>query len=103
MKKKVKWQRINFLRKKNKMLEYIYQNPLIFGIILLWNVPWKGVALWKAARNRQKIWFILLLIVNTMAILEIIYLFIFCEPKEDKNKDEKSEDTEDVSQEEIVD
>ena len=80
------------------MLQYILENHWIIGIILLWNVPWKGVALWKAARNRQKIWFILLLIVNTMAILEIIYLFIFCGSKEVKNEDENGDEAKSVSQ-----
>lgn len=44
---------------------------------ILWSIPWKGVALWRSARNRQKIWFIALLLVNTLALLEIIYLAFF--------------------------
>ena len=50
---------------------------LIFIIFVLWTLPWKGIALWKAARSGHRIWFIALLIVNTLAILEIIYIFIF--------------------------
>ena len=46
---------------------------LLIGV--LWSIPWKGVALWKAARLSHKKWFIVLLIVNTFAILEIIYIF----------------------------
>ncbi|MEK7627086.1 MAG: DUF5652 family protein [Patescibacteria group bacterium] len=46
-------------------------------LIAIWTLPWKGIALWKAARNGQKIWFIALLVVNTLAILEIVYIFIF--------------------------
>lgn len=42
---------------------------LIAGLIVL-----KGVALWRAARNGHKGWFIAMLIVNLMGILEIIYL-----------------------------
>jgi hypothetical protein len=61
-------------------------NPNIYIIIILaialWTIPWKGVALWKAARNGQKIWFIILLIVNTVAILEILYIFFFSRRKE---------------------
>jgi len=49
---------------------------------LLWVLPWKGVALWKAARNSHKKWFIVLLLLNTLAILEIIYIFIFSKPKQ---------------------
>jgi hypothetical protein len=46
-------------------------------LILAWTLPWKGVALWKAARNGAKWWYIVLLVINTMAILEILYIFIF--------------------------
>ena len=48
---------------------------LIF--ILLWTTPWKGVALWKAVKNGHKGWFIVMLILNTLAILEITYIFYF--------------------------
>jgi len=50
-----------------------YNNPL-FYLIIVWSLIWKGIALWHAARNRQLAWFIALLIVNTIGILEIIYL-----------------------------
>lgn len=46
----------------------------VIAIILIWTLPWKGYALWKSARNGQKGWFVVLLIVNTLAILEILYL-----------------------------
>lgn len=44
---------------------------------LLWTLPWKGVALWKAARNLDKVWFVVLLLVNTLGVLEILYIYIF--------------------------
>ncbi len=43
-------------------------------VVLVWSMAWKGVALWKAARLSQKKWFILLLVANTLGILEIIYI-----------------------------
>ena len=46
-------------------------------ILLIWVIVWKGLALWKAARLTQPVWFIILLVVNTMGILEILYIFIF--------------------------
>lgn len=49
----------------------------LIPILVLWTVPWKGIALWKSARNDQLAWFIVLLVVNTLAILEIIYIFGF--------------------------
>ena len=54
---------------------------IVIPLIIVWSLPWKGVALWKAARNRQLVWFIVLLVVNTLAILEIIYIFAFSKKK----------------------
>ena len=49
-----------------------------FGVLILlttlWTVPWKAIALWRAARRDSKIWFVVLLLVNTLAVLEILYL-----------------------------
>jgi len=50
---------------------------LTLAIAAIWTIPWKGVALWKAARRGEKIWFVVLLVVNTLAILEILYIFLF--------------------------
>ncbi|MCJ7516247.1 MAG: DUF5652 family protein [Dehalococcoidia bacterium] len=50
-------------------------------LLVLWTLPWKGVALWKAAGNKQLAWFVCLLIFNTLAILEIIYIFGFSKKK----------------------
>lgn len=45
--------------------------------LVVWTIAWKGLALWFSARGGQKPWFIVLLIVNTLGILEIIYLIWF--------------------------
>jgi methionyl-tRNA synthetase len=58
------------------------ENSLILFLILLWILPWKGVALWKSARNGHKKWFIVLFLLNTLAILEIIYIFYFSKPEQ---------------------
>jgi len=63
------------------MEQFLMQNQWIIFLIILWVLPWKGVALWKSARNSHKWWFIVLLITNTMAILEIIYIFFFSKKK----------------------
>lgn len=57
--------------------------PVLLAI-LLWTVPWKGIALWKAAKNDHKKWFIVLLVLNTLALLEIVYIFYFAKKKEIK-------------------
>lgn len=46
-------------------------------LALIWTIPWKAVALWKAARNGHVAWYVVLLIVNTLGILEILYIFIW--------------------------
>ena len=51
-----------------------YIGPLL-PVLILWELFWKGLALWHAGRRNQPWWFIILLIVNTLGILEIIYLF----------------------------
>ena len=62
-------------------MEAFFLSPIILFLILAWTLPWKGVAFWKAAKNNQNYWFVALLILNTLAILEIIYLFYFSKPK----------------------
>ena len=63
-------------------MEQIFaQNQWIVLLLILWVIPWKGVALWRAAKNNHKRWFVALLVVNSLAILEIIYIFIFSKKK----------------------
>ncbi|MEO8066015.1 MAG: DUF5652 family protein [Candidatus Doudnabacteria bacterium] len=46
-------------------------------LAVLWSLVWKGLALWRAARHSDTGWFVVLLIVNTLGILEILYLYVF--------------------------
>jgi hypothetical protein len=48
---------------------------LILTLMIFWSIAWKGIALWKAAKVGSKVWFIIILLVNTFGILEIIYIF----------------------------
>lgn len=59
-------------------------------IIIIWSAVWKGIALWKAARKNSLVWFIVLLVVNTLGILEILYIYVFSEMKNKKVEDKKS-------------
>lgn len=70
-----------------KFLENLIEaNPAEFisliGLLVIWSLVWKGLALWKAARLTHKGWFITLLILNTAGILEIIYIFAIAKKKE---------------------
>ncbi|MFH1129379.1 MAG: DUF5652 family protein [Patescibacteria group bacterium] len=63
------------------MEQFLNANIWLVLLLVLWTLPWKAVALWKAAKNNRKIWFVVLLVVNTLAILEIIYIFGFSKKK----------------------
>lgn len=53
---------------------------LIMGLVL-WSVVWKGMGLWRAAQNGDKAWFVVLLLINTLGILEILYIYVFGKKK----------------------
>ena len=59
-------------------------------IILLWSLVWKAIALWKAARNNSLSWFIALLVLNTLGILPILYIYIFSKMKAKKGIKKKA-------------
>ena len=57
------------------------QNDLFFAYFMLAvallairEMIWKGIALWKAGKRQQIIWFIFIFIFNTAWLLPIIYL-----------------------------
>ena len=52
-----------------------------FIVIMLWSLFWKGKALWHAARKGETTWFVVILVVNTVGILEILYLYVFSKEK----------------------
>ena len=54
---------------------FTQQDVWLIIIAIVWVLPWKGYALWTASRLKHKRWFIALLILNTFAILDIIYIF----------------------------
>ena len=53
----------------------VYNINLVLLILALWTIPWKIYAVWIAAKHNHKKWFVALLILNTVAILEIFYIF----------------------------
>ena len=55
---------------------------LVIPLALVWSMVWKGIALWRAGRNDDLAWFIVLFIVNTLGILPIIYIFAFSRKRE---------------------
>ncbi len=47
------------------------------GFLALWDLAWKGIALWRAARRKESWWFLALLLINSMGILPIAYLLVW--------------------------
>jgi len=78
----------------------LYELPAMFipvlTAVVVWETIWKGIALWKCARNKQTIWYLAILIFQTVGLLPIIYLIFFKKkplinplPKKDKKKAKK--------------
>ena len=63
------------------MEKFIQDNVWLVILFAVWAIAWKGMALWKAARLGDKVWFWLLLIINTAGILEIAYIYYFSKQK----------------------
>ncbi len=65
----------------NEMLDNIQRSfvyhPFLLTLLYLWVIPWKAWALWIAARKGNRVWFAALLVICTMAILDILYIFFF--------------------------
>ncbi|MDD2420887.1 MAG: DUF5652 family protein [Heliobacteriaceae bacterium] len=55
----------------------VLNDPWVLIPLVLWSLVWKGFALWHSARNDQRGWFVALLVINTVGLLEIIYLAFF--------------------------
>jgi hypothetical protein len=80
---------------------FLSTHQWIFILAAIWIIPWKGVALWRAARNLNVAWFVILLIINTLGILEIVYIFAFSKKKGSIQLIEKKETQ--VPEKKIVD
>lgn len=47
---------------------------VLIVVLMLWELAWKGLALWNAAHRDQPYWFVALLLLNTAGVLPILYL-----------------------------
>ena len=55
---------------------FLLYTPILL-LLAVWEAVWKGIALWKAAKNNQMGWYICILIFNTVGILPILYIKFF--------------------------
>lgn len=73
------------------VLDIPIDRQLWFLALFAWVMVWKGLALWKAAHKEQKWWFIAFLLINTLGVLEILYIYVFSEPFKRREQEKKSE------------
>ena len=57
--------------------------------LLIWELVWKAIAMWKSARNNQINWFIFVLVINSFGNLPMIYLQFFQKDKNAKRVEKK--------------
>lgn len=62
-------------------------NKGVFLLLVIWTMVWKGIALWKAGRQNDKTWFIVLFLVSTVGILDIIYYYHISKRKKKEVKE----------------
>ena len=66
-------------------LQSILSNQPLFLLVLFWSLVWKGLALWRAAKRGDKVWYVIILLVNLLGLVEIIYLLV-TNKKEEKGE-----------------
>jgi hypothetical protein len=57
--------------------QFVLNNWWVLLLVIVWSAVWKGWALWKAGQLKDGVWFVALLVINTLGILEIAYIFFF--------------------------
>jgi hypothetical protein len=66
---------------------FLNQNgAIVVPIILTWSFVWKGLALWKAAKKDAKVFFVIILLFNTVGLFEILYFFVLSKVDFSKTK-----------------
>ncbi len=63
----------------------LMDNLWLIILAVAWSLYWKGIALWNAARKNDTRWFIAILLINTLGILGLLYLFVFSKRKSESS------------------
>lgn len=56
-------------------LDFSTTQMIALLLLVVWDMVWRGWALWRAAQHRSRNWFIALLVINSIGILPIIYIY----------------------------
>lgn len=60
---------------------WLFANQWTLTIIFVWDITWRIIALWHSARQNQKVWFVALMLVNSVGILPLVYLVFVSKTK----------------------
>ena len=62
-------------------VNWLLANQWAYILIFAWDISWRLLAMWHAARQNQKIWFVALLLINSVGLLPLIYLVFVSKKK----------------------
>jgi len=62
------------------MYQWVGLGSLVF-LLVIWELYWRGRALWLAAQSKETGWFVALLVLNTAGILPLLYIYVFSQSK----------------------
>jgi len=74
------------------MEKWLLEHVWIVIVVLFLTLPFKAAALWRSARRGHIGWFITFILLNTLGILELLYIFIFSNWGVDKKSEEVEQD-----------
>lgn len=75
------------------LLTFIITHPIAFVLLSAWSFIAKGAALLRAYERKEKGWFVALLLLNTIGILEVFYLYTRKQPKAAAHKEAVKEES----------
>lgn len=66
--------------------KYVLLVVVVLLIVAIWDIVWKLLAMWRASKRNEPVWFVLIMIINSMGIVPILYLIFTKEPKKENVK-----------------
>lgn len=57
------------------IFNYGFGGGVLWIVAIVWTLAWKCYSTWLAARRGDKVWFAFLIVLNTLGILDMIYVF----------------------------
>jgi hypothetical protein len=67
--------------------QFLNDNFWLVIAIFIFDYVLKAIALWISARKGSKVWFVMLLLLNTLGILPLFYIFYFSKQEPNQKTD----------------